>query len=60
VYAQAPVINVCCIVWDAFLSHRNALEPTTTKEEEEEKNNNTCHNEKKAGEKSSLVVRTSP
>lgn len=22
---QAPVINVCCIVWDAFLSHRNAL-----------------------------------
>ena len=23
--AHAPVINVCCIVWDAFLSHRNAL-----------------------------------
>mmetsp|Transcript_39775 Transcript_39775/g.43058 ORF Transcript_39775/g.43058 Transcript_39775/m.43058 type:complete len:248 (-) Transcript_39775:111-854(-) len=22
---QAPVINVCCIVWDAFLSHRNSL-----------------------------------
>jgi len=22
---QAPVINVCCIAWDAFLSHRNAL-----------------------------------
>lgn len=22
---HAPVINVCCIVWDAFLSHRNAL-----------------------------------
>ena len=26
VYAQAPFINVCCIVWKAFLSHRNALE----------------------------------
>ena len=23
--AQAPLINACCIVWDAFLSHRNAL-----------------------------------
>jgi protein Mpv17 len=23
-YAQAPLINVCCIVWDAFLSNRNA------------------------------------
>jgi hypothetical protein len=22
---QAPVINACCIIWDAFLSHRNAL-----------------------------------
>ena len=25
VYAQAPIINVCCIVWDGFLSHRNAV-----------------------------------
>uniref|UniRef100_A0A7S2HNX3 Uncharacterized protein n=1 Tax=Helicotheca tamesis TaxID=374047 RepID=A0A7S2HNX3_9STRA len=25
VYAQAPLINVCCIVWDGFLSHRNAV-----------------------------------
>ena len=25
VYAQAPVINVCCIAWDGFLSHRNTL-----------------------------------
>jgi hypothetical protein len=25
VYAQAPLINVCCIAWDGFLSHRNAL-----------------------------------
>eukprot|EP00978_Attheya_sp_CCMP212_P011124 scaffold27210_cov31-Attheya_sp.AAC.5 len=24
VYAQAPLINACCIVWDGFLSHRNA------------------------------------
>ena len=24
-YAQAPVINVCCIVYDAFLSYRNSL-----------------------------------
>ena len=24
-YAQAPVVNVCCIVWDAFLSYRNSL-----------------------------------
>ena len=24
VYAQAPWINACCIVWDGFLSHRNA------------------------------------
>lgn len=23
--AQAPVINVCCIVWDGFLSYRNTL-----------------------------------
>jgi len=23
VYAQAPVINAVCVVWDAFLSHRN-------------------------------------
>jgi hypothetical protein len=26
---QAPVINVCCIAWDAFLSHRNALAKQT-------------------------------
>jgi hypothetical protein len=26
VYAQAPFINVCCIAWKAFLSHRNALQ----------------------------------
>lgn len=25
VYAQAPLINACCIVWDGFLSHRNAV-----------------------------------
>jgi len=25
VYAQAPILNTCCIVWDAFLSHRNAV-----------------------------------
>ena len=25
VYAQAPVINAVCIIWDAFLSHRNAV-----------------------------------
>ena len=25
IYAHAPVINACCIVWDAFLSHRNTL-----------------------------------
>lgn len=25
VYAQAPLINVCCIIWDGFLSHRNAV-----------------------------------
>lgn len=24
-YAQAPIINACCIVWDGFLSHRNTL-----------------------------------
>lgn len=24
VYAQAPFINACCILWDGFLSHRNA------------------------------------
>jgi protein Mpv17 len=27
---QAPVINVCCIAWDAFLSHRNALAKAET------------------------------
>lgn len=25
VYAQAPVINICCIAWDGFLSHRNTV-----------------------------------
>jgi protein Mpv17 len=25
IYIHAPVINVCCIVWDGFLSHRNFL-----------------------------------
>ena len=25
VYSQAPLINACCIVWDGFLSHRNAV-----------------------------------
>jgi len=25
VYATAPVVNACSVVWDAFLSHRNAL-----------------------------------
>jgi hypothetical protein len=25
IYAQAPLINACCIVWDGFLSHRNSL-----------------------------------
>lgn len=29
---QAPVINVCCVVWDAFLSHRNALAKHRKKE----------------------------
>jgi hypothetical protein len=24
-YAQAPFINVCCIVWDGYLSYRNSL-----------------------------------
>jgi Mpv17 / PMP22 family len=24
VYAQAPVINMCCILWDGYLSHRNS------------------------------------
>lgn len=24
-YAQAPLINACCIVWDGFLSYRNAM-----------------------------------
>jgi hypothetical protein len=24
-YAQAPVINACCIVWDGYLSYRNTL-----------------------------------
>jgi protein Mpv17 len=24
-YAQAPLINACCILWDGFLSHRNAV-----------------------------------
>ena len=40
--AQAPVINVCCIVWDAFLSHRNALSKNEEKANviEQGKNNN--------------------
>lgn len=25
VYAQAPLINACGVVWDGFLSHRNAV-----------------------------------
>jgi hypothetical protein len=25
IYAHAPLINVCCIAWDGFLSHRNAV-----------------------------------
>jgi hypothetical protein len=24
-YAQAPLINACCIVWDGYLSYRNSL-----------------------------------
>ena len=28
VYGQAPFINVCCILWDGFLSHRNRLSNT--------------------------------
>jgi len=38
VYAQAPFINACCIVWDGFLSHRNAavkLEEAKLKKEGE-------------------------
>lgn len=33
---QAPVINVCCIAWDAFLSHRNALAKHAKAETEKE------------------------
>jgi len=30
VYAQAPIISVCCIGWDGYLSYRNTLSTTTT------------------------------
>mmetsp|Transcript_23045 Transcript_23045/g.33685 ORF Transcript_23045/g.33685 Transcript_23045/m.33685 type:complete len:291 (+) Transcript_23045:256-1128(+) len=36
VYAQAPLINVCCVVWDGFLSHRNAVSRVKEKEMESE------------------------
>ncbi|CAB9523469.1 MpV17 mitochondrial inner membrane protein [Seminavis robusta] len=41
VFAQAPVINVCCIAWDAFLSHRNRL----SEEDHEQHNNDNSHND---------------
>jgi hypothetical protein len=25
VYWQAPIINMCCIIWDGYLSHRNTV-----------------------------------
>mmetsp|Transcript_9306 Transcript_9306/g.13819 ORF Transcript_9306/g.13819 Transcript_9306/m.13819 type:complete len:246 (+) Transcript_9306:265-1002(+) len=39
VYAQAPLINVCCIVWDGFLSHRNAVARLEEEKEKGAKNN---------------------
>ena len=30
--AHAPVINVCCIAWDAFLSYRNTLSKQETRQ----------------------------
>jgi hypothetical protein len=33
VYAQPVVVNVCAIVWDGFLSHRNALASQHEKQE---------------------------
>jgi Mpv17 / PMP22 family len=48
VYAQAPIINVCCILWDAFLSHRNALDEATatdtTTKQGQDKDVCHCHN----------------
>lgn len=35
-FAQAPVINVCCIVWDAFLSHRNMLAKHSEKDNQQQ------------------------
>lgn len=36
VYAQAPLINACCIVWDGFLSHRNAAARLQQQQQEQQ------------------------
>jgi protein Mpv17 len=38
VYAQAPLINVCCVVWDGFLSHRNAVAKHNKKQQNQQQN----------------------
>ena len=48
-YAQAPVINACCIVWDGFLSHRNAV--AKAKQEQQEKENDEQQTSKSSLEK---------
>jgi protein Mpv17 len=38
VYAQAPLINVCCIVWDGFLSNRNAAAKLNEQKQKRQQN----------------------
>lgn len=40
VHVHAPVINVCCIAWDAFLSHRNAMAKNANKIKNSDHENN--------------------
>jgi hypothetical protein len=35
IHFQAPLVNICCIAWDGYLSHRNAKLRLNKKEEEE-------------------------
>ena len=39
IYAHAPLINACCIVWDGFLSHRNAKAKLKEREKRERASN---------------------
>jgi Mpv17 / PMP22 family len=48
IYAQAPLINACAIVWDAFLSNRNAaarLKHTQTQQQQQKINEDHSQNE---------------